>query len=94
MANPPPLEHSVVLLEEISGISHIAVDVLIPELPVDSLDLIEWLYELEDAFALRPTDELLEQSAYLTLADLYRRLCDQAEAELVPSDHLSGTTGP
>src|SRR5206468_159319 len=77
----PSLADLVSVLEEISGLADLATEVRLADLGVDSMDLLEWLFTLEERLAIE-FDALIEEDAELdafgdlTLGDLYRALAD------------------
>jgi acyl carrier protein len=77
----PSLAELVSVLEEISGTTDLRTDLRLAELGVDSMDLLEWLFTLEERLSIE-FDALIEEEAELeafgdlTLADLYDALVD------------------
>ena len=82
----PPLEELVTLLQPLTGLRHLATDVPLADLGVDSLELFEWLFVLEDSLdtefdVFLDIDIELEAWADVTIEDLYTLFQSQLERE-------------
>lgn len=62
---PPPSE-LIGVLAEIVGVPSLPDDVRLAELGIDSLDVLEWLYELEERLGVE-FDTYLDESTELTV---------------------------
>lgn len=75
----PTLLEAIAHLEAISGLDHLASDTRIADLGVDSMDLLQWLFELEETLGVELDDLLgddteMEAFGDLTLAEIYDTL--------------------
>ena len=56
----PTLEQVAETLQQLAEVDHIDPDVRVADLGVDSLDLLEWCYTIEDDYGVDIQDAMLE----------------------------------
>ncbi len=85
-ASAPPLAEMLSPLETMTGIENIQTDVPLKELGIDSIDVLEWIFMLEDRLEI-DADEMMgdfgEVKSFgdLTLQVLYDALVAVAQTE-------------
>jgi acyl carrier protein len=79
----PTLDDVIDQIKQVSGAENVDADTPIPQIDdIDSLDLIEWLYEFQQKYPHIPADESLFEDVdeTVTLRTIYERIMESAPA--------------
>jgi acyl carrier protein len=78
----PTLDEAIETIRTIADIEDVHADMRIEELDVDSIDLLEWLYELETTIGMQLDESLFnELTPAATLREVYALTREYVEAE-------------
>ena len=84
---PPTLEELVRQLSVVAEIDDLDPDRPIEELGVESIDILEWFYVLEEEYSIKVSDEFIsELSPEMTLRQVFDRLPPDMFGPAPPGD--------
>ena len=83
----PPLDAVLKMLSEFTDGAAVVPEATLEAAGIDSMDVLEWLYMLEDDFGIEVDDELLNADDIQTLsvADIYGRVRAAARSKTIAS---------
>jgi acyl carrier protein len=85
-SSPPPISDMLAPLEAMTGMIDIQVDVPLKELGIDSIDVLEWVFMIEDRLGFDADDLMADFGDVRSFGDLTLRLLYDALVSIGSSD--------